>query len=251
LLNKLKKDLLRSNNKKYLEHLINLINQRSFDVVFNHEDALHHAGEFLNIHHPIIQSIISSKGKKLYKRVLFCLESLDNALEKGLYIVLEYECTVNLDSIRYANCFFQVGFKVIDDNINRIDSLTTLKSLFNFSNWKSCNQINIESDVLHDVEVQAKAIASAHFKTQYNKIENKISNELQLKRDSLQNMRTKEMAMFKGKIESTSDPNKLNLYKDSLNEIENEIKINMEDIPTIDNIQFVQDLIFCSIIEKN
>jgi superfamily II DNA or RNA helicase/HKD family nuclease len=250
LIKQLMQYLYKKNSKKKFLHIKSLINKKRLDVVFSHDDAMKSGGEFLNINHPIIKSQILSNGKKMQKNIMHCLETVSDYVPAGKYFILEYESSINLDSIKYDSCFYEIAFVFNGGALSVVTETKILSVLFDFTKWQGIKSIDISSSIIKEAEGIAIEKAGDFFLDQYKKIKGKINNELQLKRDSLESMQSKNKLRLQAQLENTSDPNTKEIYVQALKEINDDINISLHNIPSDSSIKFSIELLFCSKIIK-
>lgn len=250
LIRQLKKYLYKKDHKNRYLHMKSVIHQNTFDVVFNHEDALVSGGEFLNINNPIIKTQIIKSGKNINKKVIYCLETLAKEIPQGKYIILEYECSIYLGSIKYNSCFYEIAFNVNNDSLTVIEDTKILSALFDFTKWSETPSVGIDSSHLREAEIIAREKSGKFFLDQYEKISGKIKNELQLKKDSLVNIQGKEKIGLNGKLRKTVDPNKRETYISAMKSIEDDINSALRNIPSEDSIRFSPSILFCAKVKR-
>ena len=246
----LKKYLLTRNLTRKYDSLKALINKNAFDVVLNHEDALKYSGEFLNINNPIIKTQIIKNGQSINRKALYCIETVSEKITPGKYIILEYECSVNLGSLKYSSCFYEVAFQLEINRIKLIKDKKITSELFNFCKWKARSNIDIDNFLLKEVENISRKMAEKHFAKQYDKISGKIENELQLQKDSLFAMRDKEMSILNAKLKNTVNPRHRKNFIKSIETINSDIENSLKNIPSCDSIIFSPNILICAKIIK-
>ena len=251
LLKQIKKDLYKKDLKKKYLNYQKLINKNAFDVVLNHREALKYSGVYLNINNPIIKSQFVKNTRCMNRNVCYNFETVSKSVNPGIYIIIEYECLISLGTTKHNNYFFESAIKIDNDNNKIINNKKIISELFDFTQWRGSNKIDVDNTRLSQSEEIAKEQASEHFLSQYEKIKEKVNTELQLKKDSLKSMHSREISNYHAKLKDTVDPNQTKNIQNSIELINNEIENSLSNIPSIDSIVFSPNLSFCAkIIRK-
>lgn len=247
LLDKLKIYLIKKNQKKSFDHLLNVIKEDRFDVVLDHDNAMKRGGEYLNINHPIVKVLIKDNGNKLKKGCIYSFESTADGVNAGIYFIIEYKSSITIGRTKQDSCFYQAAF-ILNSHatFELIDDINTLEKLFDFNYWQWSDKIEISGKALQEAETLAQRNAYEFFEDQFKKMKNKILDEYSLKNDTLEKMLAKEKSDILGKIDSTPDPLKKAELNKLLIELGNQIKKELTDVPKEEDIRFSPDMFFCA-----
>jgi superfamily II DNA/RNA helicase len=246
----LRNDLLSIDSKERINYLFPLLESGELKIVLNHDDSLRSTADFLNSSHPIIQSIVKISQNTDVGKNINIFESKSVNLSIGIYIIIEYECQIMVNTMQYDSCYFQSAFVKNYDKWESVIDINLMTSLFDFSEWISFSGVKPSFEFPIEVEEAARAAASKHFDIQYHKILDKLKDDFASKKDMINQNYAKEYGNLENTLERTVNPIDRENIKQRISDLKTATERKMASIPSEDNVIFSPNLILCSIIEK-